>query len=269
MSLRKRTKLEYPQTVSTFNETNDLNPSHLVDENTNFFLRPITLENIDQSVFETLHRRFKIAQKPLNLIPLDAELASMRFQNPQSFDSLKQYLNLPYFTMWRTQVSQITRSSITNRPTIYIVPTKKPQGTVYTEYIVSPPPILKLSYTFKFVTTYREYLNEMETQMLEYFRNKRNVVIYDNERFEIMPNDPLQLGLLDTVDRAGATGQTLYVLTYELQVIAYTRDPSTILKRERPNLLNVRMIERSGPQLDVVDITEDRLPKPGLEDKLL
>jgi hypothetical protein len=269
MSLRKRTKLEFPQVVSTYNQTNPLNPSHFVDANTDFFLRPITLENIDQAVFEALHRKFTVAQKPLNLIPLDAELASMRFQNPQSFDTLKQYLNLPYFTMWRTQMQQIVRSSNTNRPTIYVVPTHKPQGTVYTEYIMPPPPMIKLSYTFKFVTTYREYLNELEQQFLEYFKNKRNVIVMDNERFEIMPNEQFILGALDTVDREGATGQTLYVVTYELQVIAYTRDITQILKRERPNLLNVRLSERSGEQLDTLSQTVTRLPTTGIDDKIL
>ena len=195
---------------------------------------------------------------------MDAEVASMRFENPQNFDTLKQYLNLPYFTMWRTGVVPITRSSSQNRPTTYIVPTMKPQGVVYTEYICPPPQLLKLSFTFKFVSSYREYLNEFETQLLEYFKNKRNIIVWDNERFEIMPGEQFTAGTLETVDREGANGQTLYVLTYEMQVIAYTRDISQILKRERPNTISLQIVENSGAELTVLKQTETRLPQTGI-----
>jgi hypothetical protein len=264
MSLRKRDKLEYPQVISTYNETNPLNPSHLVNTDGSFFLRNLTLENIDQSVFNTFNRRFKIAGKELGLILLDAEVASLRFDNPQNFDTFKQYLNLPYFTMWRSNVSPITRTSPTNRPTIYVVPTMKPQGVVYTEYIMPPPQLLKALYTFKFVTTYREYLNQLETYFLEYFKNKRNIVIWDNERFEIMPADQFSGGSLEVVDREGADGQSLYVVTYEVQVIAYTRDISQILKRERPNTYSLQIVERDKSTLDSIYHTETRLPQEGI-----
>lgn len=261
MALRKRLPNEYPKVVSTFNLTNSLDPSQSIGNTTNFFLRPITLENIDQCVFEALHKRFKIAGKELNLIPLDAEIAAIRFQNPGSFDSLKQYLSLPYFTMWRNGVLPITRSSSANKPTTYVVPTMKPQGVVYTEYIMPPPQLLRLSFTFKFVTTYREYLNEFETHLLEYFKNKRNVIEWDGERFEIMPAEQFTGGTLETVEREGSNGQSLYVLTYEIQVIAYTRDISQIQKRERPNTFTLNIEEKSGSQLDTLSGTISRLPQ--------
>lgn len=267
MSLKKRTKNEYPQTISTYNQTVESNPSHDVDPSTNFILRNITLENIDQAVFEALNRKFTIASKALNLIPLDAEVASMRFQNPQAFDNNKQYLNLPYFTMWRTGVNPLTRTSPSNRPTTYVIPKKKAQGVVYEEYIMAPPQLLKLSYTFKFVTTFREYLNELESQFLEYFKNKRNVIEWDKERFEIMPNEQFTLGALDTVEREGSNGQTLYVVTYELQVIGYTRDISQIQKRERPNTYTLSLKEQSGSTLTTVSDTLDRFPQISIDPK--
>ncbi len=269
MSLRKRTKLEYPTTVSTYNETNELNPSNFVDENSNFFLRNITLENIDQAVFEAFNRKFTINTKALNLISLDSDIASMRFQNPQSFDTGKQYLNFPYFTFWRSATNPITRTSSMNRPTTYIVPKKLPQGVVYTEYIVPPPVLIKLNYTFKFIATFRDSINEFETQMLDYFKNKRNLVIWDNERFEIMPNEQFILGAIETVDREGGVGQSMYVVTYELQVIAYTRDVSQILKRERPNTYSLQVVERTGSVLTSIDQTETRIPSKGIDDKIL
>lgn len=265
MSLKKRTKLEYPQIYSTYNQTNDLNPSNLVDPETNFFLRSLSLENIDQCVFETFHRRFTVATKLVNLIPLDAEVASMRFENPQNYDVGKQYLNLPYFTMWRSATNPLTRTSSTNKPTTYVVPQMKPQGVVYTEYIMPPPQLLKLNYTFKFITTYREHLNEFEAHMLEYFKNKRNIIIWDSERFEIMPNEQFVLGILETVEREGTVGQSLYVITYELQVIGYTRDISQIQKRERPNTYSFQISENSGPTLDTINHTESRIPSFGID----
>lgn len=269
MSLRKRNRLEYPSVVSTFNETNSLNPSHFVDESSNFFLRNLTLENIDQAVFETFQRRFIVATKSVNLISLDADVASMRFQNPQSFDTGKQYLNFPYFTYWRSATNPLTRNSPTNKPSIYVVPRKLPQGVIYTEYIVPPPILLKLNYTFKFITTFRDHLNEFETQMLDFFKNKRNIVIWDGERFEIMPNEQFTGGTLETVDREGSVGQSMYVITYDLQVIAYTRDISQIQKRERPNTYSFQVVERSGPELISISSTESRIPTTGIDDKIL
>ena len=86
MSLRKRARNGYPQVTSTYNETSDLNPSHLPNQNGDFILRDITLENIDQAVWETFNRRFTVAEKSLNLIPLDADVAALKFQNPGQFD---------------------------------------------------------------------------------------------------------------------------------------------------------------------------------------
>lgn len=40
MSLRKREKLEYPAVFSNFNLTNELDPSHSIGSNTNFFHLP-------------------------------------------------------------------------------------------------------------------------------------------------------------------------------------------------------------------------------------
>ena len=265
MSLRKRTRTEFPWTFNNYNETNDGNPSHDVDENTNFFLRNITLENIDESVFAAFDKRFIIANKAINLIPLDAELTAMRFQNPVEYDELKGYLNLPYFTMWRNSTNPLYRVSATNKPLVYAIPRKKAQGVVYDEYIMPVPQLLSLGYTFKFITTYREHTNSFEQFMLEYFKNKRNVIVLDGERFEIMPAAPDVIGALEVVEREGSNGQSLYVLTFEMKVTAYLRDIKQIKKRERPNTLFVQISERSGPRLTSILKTETRLPKIGPE----
>lgn len=268
MSLRRRARNEYPTITSNYNNTSDLNPSQFVDENTDFILRPITLENIDQAVWESLNRRFTVGEKLLNLIPLDADVAAFKFQTPAQFDEQKGYLNFPYFTMWRTGVGPeaSSRTSPSHKPAIYTVPKKKGQGIVYEEYIMPVPQLLRASYTFKFVTTYREHTNEFEQQMLQYFKNKRNLVVVDKERFEIMPTAAPTPSTLEVADRDGSQGYSLYILTYELAVVCYLRDINQIQKRERPNTYDIQIVERSGPSLLHTSETITRIPRPGSSD---
>jgi hypothetical protein len=230
---------------STKNLTGDKNYSHLVDEYTNYALRPITLENIDEVIFREFHRRWKIAGKELDLLMLDAEVASLRFQNPEKFDAIKEFLNLPYFTCWRREASLLYRTSPSNKPAIYVIPTMKPQGVVYEEWITPHPIVLKFPYVFKFMSTLRENINTFEKLMLEYFKNKRNVLILDNERFEIQPTDQKKLSELEVKDREGENGQTLYILTYNIDVIGYLRDLKDIQKRERPNTIVLTISEKT------------------------
>jgi hypothetical protein len=265
MALRKSTKKEYPAVFSDYNNTPASNPSHLVDDNTNFNLRPITLENIDEVVWSAFNTRFNIGGKYITLIPLDADVASLKFQNPLQFNEKKGYLNLPYFTMWRSSTAPMTRTSPTNKPIIYAIPKQKPQGVVYEEWIMPPPQMLKVNYTFKFVTSFREHLNQFEQYMLEYFKNKRNILILDNERFEIQPSNLEQISSIEVADKEGSVGQSLYIATYELFVTAYLRDISQIQKRERPNIMSLQIVERSGPILSSINQTETRLPRSGID----
>jgi len=268
MSLRKRARNGYPQVTSTYNETSDLNPSHLPNQNGDFILRDITLENIDQAVWETFNRRFTVAEKSLNLIPLDADVAAFKFQNPGQFDDSTGYMNFPYFTMWRTGVGPENniRSSPSNKPIIYTIPKQKAQGVVYEEYIMPAPQLLRATYTFKFVTTYREHTNQFEQHMLDYFKNKRNLIVVDNERFEMMPVTSAQPSSLDVADRDGSKGYSLYILTYELAVICYLRDSNQVQKRERPNTYTLQITESSGPQVnEIVQATLSRGVQPTLD----
>jgi hypothetical protein len=254
-------KEEYPPSFSNYNVTSDGNPSHLVNETGNEFLRPITLENIDEAVFTEFNRRFTIAGRQVNLILLDADVAAMQYEQFENFDKTKQYINFPYFTMWRSDVSPLFRTSPSNKPIIYAIPTNKPQGVVYTEYIMPPPQMLKFTYNFQFLTTFREYTNHFEEQMLKYFQNKRNVLLLDNERFEIMPAESTTLGSLEITDREGASGQSVYVLKFDLIVIGYLRKLEDIQKRERPNTYTIQIKEHSKAESEEITRFETRLPK--------
>ena len=50
-----------------YNPTGPNNPSKQVDKNTNFSLRPITLENIDEAFFRTFNRTLKVGKKDIEL----------------------------------------------------------------------------------------------------------------------------------------------------------------------------------------------------------
>ncbi len=176
-----------PVTKSTWNQTSPENPSHLVDDATDFVFRPIGYENIDQAVFNEFNKRFKIRDKQLGLIQLDAEVASTIFQSHEQINNYKKYINLPYFTVWRSKSSPLYRVSPSYKPIIYSIPKTKPQGVVYEEWITPPPQLQKLSYVFKFLSNYRASVNEHEEQMMRYFKNKRNIIVLDKERFEIQP----------------------------------------------------------------------------------
>jgi len=219
-------------------------PSTQVDKNTNFTIRSITLENIDEVIFREFNRKFYIGKKPLDLILLDAEVATYKFQNAEQFDKIKEYLNLPYFIMWRNSARPLFRTSPAQKFVTYTVPTQKPQGLVYEDYIVPAPIYQVFPITLKFLTTFRENTNQLEQQMSKYFENKRNILFLDGERFEIKPANKDTLGTLDIEDREGQ-GRTLYITTYELEVIGYLRDSKDVQKRERPNTIALKMIEKT------------------------
>lgn len=262
MSLKKRYRTEYPETQSDYNTTRPDNPSHFVDQDTSWVLRDITLESLDGAIWQEFNNRFIVANKAVNLIMLDADIASMQFENPQQFDTANGYLNFPYFTIWRNKTAPKTRTSPSNKPTTYIVPVTKAQGVVYEEYRVPPPIMLELTYVFKFLTTYRQYTNEMEQHMLEYFKNKRNVIDFEGERFEVAPASQFELAELDVADREGVNGQSLYVLTWTITMYAYTRNSKDVQKRERPNSYNITITEKGKIEADdTITQFETRLPK--------
>lgn len=254
MSLKKRNKLEGVQKIEPWNETSPLNPSHYVDMNTNFVLRPIGYENIDQAMFNAFDKLFKIKGKQIGVIQLDAEVASTIFQSYEQLNNYKKYINLPYFTMWRSDSSPFYRVSPSYKPVVYVVPKMKPQGLVYEEWITPTPQLQKLTYVFKFLTNYRSSANEFEEQMMRHFKNRRVIIQVDNERFELSSTEIDSLGKLEAVEREGVENQTLYTLTYEMVLLCYLRKAEDIQKRERPNRLRLKLSERGAGVIETVEI---------------
>ncbi len=241
MAIRKRsinsqgTYTDYKHLANNYNETNLANFSHEANLPTNFNLKTITLEDIDMAVFQEFNNRFKIGEKIMPLIILDAEVSSLHNANYLQFDENKQFLNGPYFTIFRTEARPLRRTSPTSKKVVYSKPVSSANGIVFEEYITEGPKEYNLLYELKFITNYREYTNQMEAEMRHFFRNKRNMVICNNERFVIGPDDQNQLSKLEMVNREDVALRTLYVTTFTLKLWCFTRDLSNMQKRLRPN----------------------------------
>lgn len=227
---------DYKHLTSNYNDSSFNNPSHKSNEPTNFNLKEITFEDCDMAVYEEFNKRFRIANHYMGIILLDAELVSIHYQNYEQFDSDKTYLNFPFFTMFRKKAIPKYRTSPAFKPVVYVVP-KYTEGNelVYEEWITEGPLCYDLIYEFKFITYYREYTNEMEQQMRYYFRNKRNIIVVQNDRFSIGPNDYNTIAEVEIVNRESVDQKTLYVSTFELKLDCWTRSLANMQKRERPN----------------------------------
>lgn len=232
---------DYKHLKNNYNNSNLNNYSHKSNVPTNFNLTEITLADIDTSVFQEFNNRFSIANKNIGLLILDAEVPSLHNQNYKQFDQDKGFLNLPFFSMIRTKATPIRKTNPSYKPAVYVVPISKPNGIVYEEYITEGPIEYELIYDFKFITNYREYTNEMEQQMGFYFRNKRNMIVCNNERFVISPLNQGTLGELEIINREDVIERSLYMMTYTLKVWCWTRSLANMQKRERPNTLLLNM----------------------------
>lgn len=226
---------DYPHLKSNYNDSNINNFSHQSNIPTNFNLKEITLEDCDRGVYEEFNKRFKVGEKFMGLIVLDAELTSVHMQNFEQYDLDKGYLNGPFFTIFRKKAIPKYRTNPAYKKVVYVVPKQKPQGIVFEEWITEGPLSYELIYELKFITNYREYTNTMEHEMRWYFRNKRNIIIVNNERFSIGPEDYNTIAELEIVNRENIDQKTMYVLTFTLKLDCWTRDLSTMQKRERPN----------------------------------
>ena len=230
---------DYPHLNSNENNSNSNSPSHLANLPTNFNLKSISLEDCDQAVYLEFNERFTIAENIMPIVLLDAELASLKDQNYKQFDKTKDYLNGPFFTMYRKESKPKYRTNPTSKKVVAAIPVQKANGVIFEEYIYDGPLCYDLIYDFKFITNYREYTNKFEEQIRYYFRNRRNIIIVNNERFSIGPVDYNTFSSVDLVNRDSIEQRTLYVSTYELKLECFVRDLSNMQKRERPNKFTI------------------------------
>lgn len=218
----------------------------------------ITLEDVDQGLWIEFNKRFVIMGKQMPLIPGDAEVTSIHMQNFEQFDMEKGYLNGPFLIFTRTSTEKKFRTNPGYKKVLYTVPKMKAQGVVIEEYIGEGPINYELVYDFKFVSNFREAMNQMEEQLNNYFRNKRNIFTVNNERFSIGPTDQGKIGDLEMVNKEDGSQRTLYVLNFRLKVWCYTFDASKVQKRERPNTFQIDIIVKDDKDV-VIEENSDKI----------
>lgn len=262
MAIKKRSTnqndsyTDYPHLVSSYNNSNENNPSHKVNLPTNFNLKSITLEDCDRCVWEEFNSRFKVNEHFMPLIVLDAELTSIKEQNVLQYDFDKNFLNGPYFTMFRRDSIPKYRTNPAYKQVMYVEPITGADGNVvYKEYISQGPLNYDLIYELKFVTNYRDYSNVFEQQFRLYFQNKRNIIICNNERFSIGPVDYNNFSSMEIVNRESLESRTMYVTTYNLKLECFIRNMEldSMQTRLRPNKVMFDIVVKDGNNNAVID----------------
>lgn len=225
-----------------------------VGTNNNFEFKPISLEDIDAAVYQEFNKKFKIREKFMPLISGDAEITSIHMENYEQYDQDKQFLNGPYFIFTRIKTLPLYRTAQVRKSVIFAVAKMKPQGKVIEEWICEPPIVHELIYEFRFITVFRESMNEMQQHFAQYFRNKRNILLVNNERFSIGPESQDDFGNLETINRDDVDARTNYMYTFRMKLYGWTRTEPAF-KRERPNsiTLDIKMSPDDKSQPYIID----------------
>lgn len=267
MSLRKRIEnIKNTDYINNINDSNERSFSHFSEpENTNFILQTITLEDLDKMVIDTFDSMFTINSKPLRLINGMIDSVSARQIYPEIFNIEKETFIKPMFIVERSKTTPKGRSNPSFKPSTFVIPTMKPQGLVFEEYIVTSATYYDLTYSFLFISSYKDVINELVEQVRFYFRNKRNIVNLHNERFTIKPESNLEdLFIEEEIDEADKPKE--YTLEFSLVLEGYTRKEDSTQKRQRPNTYSVEFRVHNGKDNDgsktIIDKQEYRIKYP-------
>lgn len=228
---------------NNYNTTARTNPSNFVDEATNHIPRKIELIDLDKAVFERFNNKFQIKNKILELIKLDGEFTAKEVENHKSFDNIKGFIGMPYFTYTRLDSIKKTKSSPTNKTIIYSIQKQKENGIVIEDWIMPPPFRIELQYQFTFHTSYRSSSNEFTQQWINLFKNKRIILDVDGERFELRPDD--YENMVRTSFEFGDDITKKLIYNHEMIIILEgILRLDDIVKKERVNKLRVDITEK-------------------------
>lgn len=229
---------------NNYNNTPKLNPSHFVDEKTNFQFRKIELVDIDKAVFDYFNNKFYINNKSLELIKLDSEFTVKKEDNFRMVDDIKSVIDMPYFTYTRLDSYKKTKVSPTNKTVIYSVPKQKENGVVIEDWITTPPIRIEALFQFTFHTTYRFVSNQFQEQWFEIFKNKRALITLDGEKFEIRPDDYENMIKVNFEYGDDITKKLIYNHEMNIYLEGYLR-LDEVKKKERINNLKINISEKT------------------------
>lgn len=244
MSLKKRINNKLPALYTNYNKTPLNNPSREVDQNTNYIPRPITYEDIDMAMRDFFNNKFVYNTRPINITLIDAEVASIQYENKFRQDTLDGFVKFPYLTLWRSSSKPIGRVSPSMRKSVYRIPVQKEQGIVYEEYLQLPPRPEELTYELRFLTTMRGGANEFEQFVNDLFVNRYVLVEFDKERFQLKYDALDSGGELEVINQEDPKLPTMYSVIYTLTLWAYRRGEA--VKSEGVSRIEVQVKDESG-----------------------
>lgn len=259
MGSKKRNNLN---NISKYNNSNKRNFTHQFEsDNVSYNLPTITLEDLDLVVINFFDKYFEINNKPLRLINGMVSNDSIQHLYPELYNVVKETVISPFLVVKRTGTERTMRNNPSYKPVTYVIPKKKAQGIVYEEWSVKPPLNYNLTYSFIFVSSFYDNVNDLVNQISIYFENKRNMITYNKDRFTIRPKGTIgELFSIENINDGDSNQNTQYALSFELVLEGYTRDVNDTVKKERPNsyTINFNLKDKDGKILSS-DITEIRM----------
>lgn len=232
MSSKKRNNLD---AIPKYNDSNKRNFTHQFEyDNASYNLPSITLEDLDSLIVNYFDKFFTINNKPLRLINGMISPENVEYLYPDLYNKEKETLISPYLITKRSKTEMVQRNNPSYKPISYVIPKMKAQGLVFEEWSYLPPINYNLTFEFIFITNFYDNINDLTKQLSYFFRNKRNILEYNRERFSIKPDGGLEnLFSIETI--GDVSENTQYVLTFSLVLECYTRDVNNTTKKERPN----------------------------------
>lgn len=255
---KQRKYFDNTESILKFNQSNPNSLSHnLEQENTSFELQEITLEDLDMMVINYFDNYFTINGKKQRLINGMIDSVSVKHLYPEIYNKEKETLIYPIFTIKRNNVSPRDRTNPSYKPNVYVIPEMKPQGLVYSEYVVNPVQYMDITYDFLFVTSFKETINEMVVQVRDYFKNKRNVINFNVDRFTIKPADYTSMFSENESDSPDTPKE--FMLSFSFIVEGYLRPKDSIVKREMPNSYTLEIKTQHGKNFEMETLSKNEI----------
>lgn len=232
----KRKAIELPKTV--WNEYNQLK------NQTTFFPRSISFEDIDRAVFDWFNGRD---------IYINNERVPAIFLTPEKWAEVKRSWNrmnddhnikFPYITVKRSQAPKLSENPFKSRIpgklfTTHKVPVYTDAGPTYKFYKVPQPIKVDMEYEIRALTLYNEDINQINETLLKHFASLQAYLNIDNH-FMPMSIESISDESADSVEDE----RVLHTL-YSIQVKGYIIDEKEFEEKLGVANLTIRIEEET------------------------
>jgi len=210
--------------LSTLDETEWLDKSPLTGQTT-LFPRSISLENIDEAVFEWFNDRD---------ILIDNDLVPAYFLSPEKWAEFKKQwktmdanhvVSYPYITVRRTAISlaqQPIKGRIPGKKfTVYKLPVYTPAGSAVKHYKVPQPIKVDLEYEIRVLTHYISDINLINEILLRHFASLQAYLDIDKHYMPMLIDSISDETETDTIE-----DERIMHTLYSIKVQGYLIDES-------------------------------------------